>query len=41
MAHPRWSQATVRLLGVDERVSTQIYNGYSEFVADFYRGLKK
>ncbi len=39
--HPRWSQATERLLGAPEgeRVPTQIYNGYGEFVADMYRGL--
>ncbi|HEY4135483.1 MAG TPA: protein-methionine-sulfoxide reductase catalytic subunit MsrP [Alphaproteobacteria bacterium] len=39
--HPRWSQATERLLGVDERVPTKIYNGYGEFVADLYKGLEK
>jgi sulfoxide reductase catalytic subunit YedY len=37
--HPRWSQATERLLGSDERVPTQIYNGYGEFVASLYSGL--
>lgn len=36
--HPRWSQATERVLGTDERVPTRIYNGYGEFVADLYRG---
>lgn len=41
VAHPRWSQATERLLGADERVPTQIYNGYGEFVADLYKGLEK
>jgi methionine sulfoxide reductase catalytic subunit len=34
--HPRWSQATERLLGSDERVPTQLYNGYAEFVAPLY-----
>ena len=34
--HPRWSQATERLLGTDERVPTQLYNGYGEFVAPLY-----
>jgi len=34
--HPRWSQATERLLGGDERVPTRIYNGYGEFVAGLY-----
>ena len=28
--HPRWSQATERLLGTGERVPTQLYNGYAE-----------
>lgn len=37
--HPRWSQATERLLGSDERVPTQIYNGYGEWVASLYSGL--
>ncbi len=36
--HPRWSQATERVLGTDERVPTRIYNGYGEFVADLYQG---
>ena len=34
--HPRWSQATERLLGSDERVPTQIWNGYGEWVAAMY-----
>lgn len=38
--HPRWSQATERLLGIDERVPTRIYNGYGEFVAPLYAGLE-
>ncbi len=37
--HPRWSQATERLLGNDQRVPTQIYNGYGEFVAGLYTGM--
>jgi len=40
VAHPRWSQATERLLGSNERVPTRLYNGYGEFVADLYRGLE-
>jgi sulfoxide reductase catalytic subunit YedY len=36
--HPRWSQATERLLGSNERVPTQIYNGYGAFVASLYTG---
>jgi sulfoxide reductase catalytic subunit YedY len=38
--HPRWSQASERLLGADERVPTLPFNGYAEFVADLYRGLE-
>ena len=39
--HPRWSQATERVIGTDERVPTLIWNGYGEFVADMYKGLEK
>jgi sulfoxide reductase catalytic subunit YedY len=38
--HPRWSQAQERILGTDEMVPTQIFNGYGEFVADLYKGLE-
>ncbi len=38
VAHPRWSQASERLLGSNERVPTQIYNGYGAFVASLYAG---
>lgn len=38
--HPRWSQATERLLGVDERVPTQLYNGYAQQVAHLYKDKK-
>jgi sulfoxide reductase catalytic subunit YedY len=38
--HPRWSQARERLLGSDEMVPTVIYNGYGDFVASVYAGLK-
>ena len=34
--HPRWSQATETLLGTSQRVPTQIWNGYGEFVASMY-----
>ena len=37
VAHPRWSQATERLLGKDERQPTQLYNGYTRWVAHLYR----
>ncbi|WIM12784.1 protein-methionine-sulfoxide reductase catalytic subunit MsrP [Enhydrobacter sp.] len=38
--HPRWSQATEKPLGSDERIPTQIYNGYGEFVASLYTNRK-
>ncbi|MCB2055437.1 MAG: protein-methionine-sulfoxide reductase catalytic subunit MsrP [Geminicoccaceae bacterium] len=38
--HPRWSQATERLLGSDERVPTRIFNGYGEQVAHLYADLQ-
>ena len=34
--HPRWSQRSERLIGTGERVPTQIYNGYGEYVAHLY-----
>ncbi|MEM7042956.1 MAG: protein-methionine-sulfoxide reductase catalytic subunit MsrP [Pseudomonadota bacterium] len=38
--HPRWSQATERLLGSGERVPTLPYNGYAEQVAHLYKDLQ-
>jgi len=38
--HPRWSQATERLLGSDERVPTKIFNGYADQVAGLYSDRK-
>ena len=38
--HPRWSQATERVLGGDERVPTLLFNGYGEYVAGLYKGLQ-
>jgi sulfoxide reductase catalytic subunit YedY len=38
--HPRWSQATERVLGTNEVVPTMLFNGYGEFVADLYVGLE-
>ncbi|MFO1028479.1 MAG: protein-methionine-sulfoxide reductase catalytic subunit MsrP [Acetobacteraceae bacterium] len=40
VSHPRWSQATERLLGSNERVPTQLFNGYAEQVAGLYSGVK-
>jgi sulfoxide reductase catalytic subunit YedY len=37
--HPRWSQAQERLIGTDQVVDTQIYNGYGEWVASLYAGM--
>jgi sulfoxide reductase catalytic subunit YedY len=39
--HPRWSQATERVLGTDERIPTRLFNGYGEYVAHLYMGLDK
>ena len=43
VAHPRWSQASEKFFGPDgiERIPTQLFNGYGEFVADLYQGLEK
>jgi sulfoxide reductase catalytic subunit YedY len=38
--HPRWSQATERVLGTDEKVPTQLFNGYAEFVSGIYAGME-
>ena len=38
--HPRWSQASERLLSTGERVPTRMFNGYGEFVAHLYKGLE-
>ncbi len=39
--HPRWSQARERLIGTNEMVATQIYNGYGEYVAPLYAAMIK
>ena len=39
--HPRWSQATERPLGLDERVPTLPFNGYEAQVAHLYKGLEQ
>jgi sulfoxide reductase catalytic subunit YedY len=36
--HPRWSQATERMLGSGERRPTLLYNGYDAYVAPLYQG---
>lgn len=37
--HPRWSQASERVLGSAQRVPTLLFNGYGEFVAGLYEGM--
>ena len=37
--HPRWSQATERMIDTGRRVATLPYNGYGEHVASLYRGM--
>ena len=37
--HPRWSQATERVLGTDERVPTLLFNGYEAQVGQLYTGM--
>ena len=35
--HPRWSQASERMIGTGERLPTLIYNGYGDAVAHLYK----
>lgn len=37
--HPRWSQATERVLGTGQVVPTQLFNGYAEEIGDLYAGI--
>ena len=39
--HARWSQADEKPLGSEERIPTQLYNGYAQEVAGLYSGLSK
>jgi sulfoxide reductase catalytic subunit YedY len=34
--HPRWSQATERMIDTGDRVKTQLFNGYGKYVASLY-----
>lgn len=34
--HPRWSQATERMIDTGDRVRTQLYNGYGKYVGSLY-----
>ena len=38
--HPRWSQATEKPLGQENRVPTLLFNGYAEQVAQLYKGME-
>ncbi|MFK7943573.1 MAG: protein-methionine-sulfoxide reductase catalytic subunit MsrP [Paracoccaceae bacterium] len=38
--HPRWSQATERVLGTEERIPTLLFNGYGSEVAHLYAEVK-
>lgn len=38
--HPRWSQATERVLGTNDQVPTLLFNGYGNQVAELYKGLE-
>ncbi len=40
IAHPRWSQATEKPLGSNERIPTLVYNGYGDYVAGLYSGME-
>ena len=35
--HPRWSQATERMIGSNERRPTLLYNGYGAYVTHLYK----
>jgi sulfoxide reductase catalytic subunit YedY len=37
--HPRWSQASERVIGTGRRKKTLLFNGYGEEVAHMYEGL--
>ena len=39
VAHPRWSQATERVLGTQERIPTQVFNGYGAEIGSLYDGM--
>ena len=39
VSHPRWSQATERLIGENDRRPTLMFNGYADEVASLYDGM--
>ena len=40
VSHPRWSQAFEKPLGYNEKIPSEIYNGYGKQVANLYDDLK-
>jgi sulfoxide reductase catalytic subunit YedY len=40
VSHPRWSQASERVLGTSEKIPTVLFNGYGPEVAHLYAGLE-
>jgi sulfoxide reductase catalytic subunit YedY len=40
VGHPRWSQASERVIGTSERIPTRLFNGYADFVSSLYTGLQ-
>ncbi|WP_350335019.1 protein-methionine-sulfoxide reductase catalytic subunit MsrP [Coralliovum pocilloporae] len=40
VSHPRWSQARETVLESGEKIPTQLFNGYGEYVAHLYDGLE-
>lgn len=40
VSHPRWSQASERVLGTNDRRPTLLYNGYAQQVAGLYADVK-
>ena len=40
VSHPRWSQATEKLITNGEMRPTLLFNGYGEYVAGLYKGLE-
>jgi len=38
--HPRWSQATEEDITTHQRIPTQLFNGYGEYVAAMYQGME-
>ena len=39
VSHPRWSQASERVLGTQDRIPTVLFNGYGNEVAHLYKDV--